>query len=71
MGLLVKSDQGFVSGQASLPDLSHLTWGRFLGANLLPVTIGNVIGGALMVGAIYWFVYLRDSQAGTPNTIDE
>ena len=28
-------------------------------ANLPPVTIGNVVGGALMVGAIYWFVYLR------------
>ena len=24
-----------------------------------PVTIGNILGGALMVGAIYWFVYLR------------
>jgi formate transporter len=68
MGLFVKSDQEFVSGQAGLPDLSHLTWGRFLGTNLLPVTIGNVIGGALMVGAIYWFVYLRDSRVGTPNT---
>ena len=27
--------------------------------NLVPVTIGNVIGGGLIVGAIYWFVYLR------------
>jgi formate transporter len=31
----------------------------FLGRNLLPVTIGNVIGGAVLVGAVYWFVYLR------------
>jgi formate/nitrite transporter len=28
-------------------------------ANLVPVTIGNVIGGTLLVGAVYWFVYLR------------
>ena len=28
-------------------------------ANLMPVTIGNVIGGTLLVGAVYWFVYLR------------
>jgi formate transporter len=28
-------------------------------ANLVPVTIGNVIGGGILVGAIYWFVYLR------------
>jgi formate transporter len=28
-------------------------------ANLLPVTIGNIIGGAVMVGLVYWFAYLR------------
>jgi len=30
--------------------------------NLIPVTIGNVIGGAVMVGMMYWFIYLRDAQ---------
>jgi formate transporter FocA len=40
-------------------DFGSLTWERFLVNNLLPVTIGNVIGGALMVGVVYWFVYLR------------
>ena len=38
---------------------SRLTWGDFLTANLIPVTIGNIVGGSLMVGAVYWFVYLR------------
>jgi formate/nitrite transporter len=38
---------------------THLTWGNFFIANLLPVTIGNIIGGGIMVGLIYWFVYLR------------
>jgi formate transporter len=37
----------------------HLTWGNFFIANLLPVTIGNIIGGAFMVGLVYWFIYLR------------
>ncbi len=37
----------------------HLTWGNFFVANLLPVTIGNIIGGAIMVGLVYWFIYLR------------
>ena len=55
----MKEDSAFVGSQAGLPDLSHLTWGRFLARNLVPVTLGNIIGGALMVGAIYWFVYLR------------
>ena len=26
--------------------------------NLLPVTIGNIIGGVVMVGVMYWFIYL-------------
>jgi len=59
MGLLVKSDEAFVSQQSGLPTLTNLTWDRFVTANLVPVTIGNIVGGALMVGAIYWFVYLR------------
>jgi formate transporter len=39
-------------------DFPHLNWGNFFLANLLPVTIGNVIGGAVMVGLVYWFIYL-------------
>jgi formate transporter len=58
-GLLVKSNEAFVSSQSGLPDLSNLTWGTFFADNLVPVTIGNIIGGSLMVGAVYWFVYLR------------
>lgn len=38
---------------------ANLTWGNFFITNLLPVTIGNIIGGAGMVGVIYWFIYLR------------
>jgi formate transporter FocA len=40
-----------------------LTWGNFFLANLLPVTIGNIIGGAVMVGMIYWFIYRRKQAA--------
>jgi formate transporter len=36
-----------------------LSVGTFLVANLLPVTIGNVIGGAGLVGLVYWGIYLR------------
>ena len=28
--------------------------------NIAPVTIGNIIGGGVLVGAVYWFVYLRN-----------
>ena len=48
-------------------DFANLTWDRFFVNNLLPVTIGNIIGGALMVGVAYWFIYLRHRQpAPTP-----
>jgi formate transporter len=40
-------------------DFPHLTWCNFFAVNLLPVTIGNIIGGAVMVGLIYWFIYIR------------
>lgn len=44
-------------------DYPHLDAAGFL-ANLVPVTIGNIIGGALMVGIVYWFVYLRAARRG-------
>jgi formate transporter len=40
----------------------NLTWERFITHNLLPVTIGNLVGGALLVGLVYWFVYLRPAS---------
>lgn len=43
-------------------DFPNLTWGNFFVANLLPVTIGNIIGGAIMVGLVYWFVYNRKTS---------
>jgi formate transporter len=44
-------------------DFPNLNWSNFLIGNLLPVTIGNIIGGSIMVAAVYWFVYLRKKQS--------
>jgi len=61
-GLLIKIfDPAFVAEKGL--DLSNLTWGNFLFNNLLPVTIGNIIGGAVLVAAIYWSVFLRNREA--------
>lgn len=43
-------------------DLTNLAWGNFFFNNLLPVTIGNIIGGAFFVGLVYWTVYVRDTD---------
>lgn len=39
-------------------DFAYLTWPNFF-RNLLPVTIGNLIGGAALVGVVYWVIHLR------------
>ena len=53
------------------PDLDGLTWSSFLRDNLLPVTLGNLIGGTLMVGGIYWLVYLRPERYRRQQTPEE
>jgi len=37
-------------------------WGQFLAVNLLPVTIGNIVGGAVFVAMIYWWTLLRGTE---------
>jgi formate transporter len=61
MGLLMKLfDPSFVT-QTGL-ELTHLTWGNFFINNLLPVTIGNIVGGSIFVAAVYWSVFLRQKD---------
>lgn len=62
IGLLIKDfDPAFAA--ASAVDVSSLTWGSFLLHNLLPVTVGNIIGGTVLVAAVYWSVFLRQRPA--------
>ncbi|HSD83064.1 MAG TPA: formate transporter FocA [Anaerolineae bacterium] len=66
VGLFIKSggDASFFQAIGKTAEnFPHLTWGNFFVANLLPVTIGNIIGGAIMVGLVYWFIYLRKPAA--------
>ena len=62
MGILIKATAapGFWEAiGTTAADYGNLTWANFVVANLLPVTIGNIIGGAGMVGLSYWFIFLR------------
>lgn len=58
-GMLAASDSALVSVVSSL-SLDQLTLSGFLLNNLLPVTLGNMIGGSVFVGLFYWFIYLRE-----------
>jgi formate/nitrite transporter len=60
-GLLLRSLAG-VAGPDGVA-AQTLTWARFLVGNLLPVTIGNIVGGGIFVGMGYWGAYIRAEKA--------
>ena len=62
VALFAKGVPAYVQAAAAAGvDVSGLTWGAFLGGNLLPVTLGNLAGG-LLVGTVYWYCYLKDKK---------
>ncbi|MGD8552495.1 MAG: formate transporter FocA [Anaerolineales bacterium] len=62
IGLLIKQfDPAFVV--ASGLELGSLSWSTFLVHNLIPVSIGNIIGGSIFVAAIYWSIFLRNQDS--------
>jgi formate transporter len=65
LGLFVKSgasDAFWQASGASAGDYGNLTWAHAGVDNLLPVTLGNIFGGAVMVGLVYWLVYRRPGR---------
>jgi formate/nitrite transporter len=65
IGLFIKGFAGsdfWAAIGKTATDYGNLTWGAFFIKNLLPVTIGNIIGGAGFVGLAYWFIYLRPQK---------
>lgn len=59
MGIFLKGTEA--ATKAGL-DLANLTWGGFIVRNLIPVTIGNIIGGSVFVALLYWSVYQRNAR---------
>lgn len=68
-GIIAKSNPVWVQQAISLgaasEKLEALNWGSFFINNLLPVTLGNIVGGALFVGIAYWFVFGRQTSGET------
>jgi len=59
MGMLLAGQPAVIEAAGvTASGMVNLTWAGFVG-NLVPVTIGNVIGGGIFVGVVYWLAYLR------------
>lgn len=65
-GILAKANPAWVQAAGTLgvtPEkLAHLNWGSFVVKNLIPVTLGNIVGGSVFVGTIYWLSHLYKAR---------
>ena len=63
--LMIKGfDPSFIGTvNSQVAHLDKLTWPAFFLNNLVPVTLGNIIGGAVLVSAVYWAIFLRHPQS--------
>ena len=39
---------------------ADITWSAFIVTNLIPATLGNIVGGAFFVGTLYWYAYVKE-----------
>lgn len=59
-GIMAKSNETFTQIAGLSQDaLNSLTWGSFAVHNLIPVTLGNIVGGGIFVGMAYWYAYKK------------
>lgn len=64
-GLIAKLDPTIANVvMENHPDwnLTTLNMHTFLIDNLVPVTMGNIFSGAVLVGGIYWYLYVKDTK---------
>ena len=62
LGLFAKGNAAYVeAAQSAGVALESLTWGNYFAGNLIPVTLGNIVGG-VCVGALFWFAYLKGAS---------
>ncbi len=62
-GIMAKTNLAWVeAAHLTGEKLAHLNWNTFIINNLIPVTLGNIVGGSVFVGGIYWFVYMKNNK---------
>lgn len=61
IGILAAADPAILAAAGLAQAPAGLDWAGFLG-NLLPVTLGNIVGGGVLVALVYYLVYLRPTR---------
>jgi len=64
MGFVATNMEHVIANMFSIPyglavagNLNAQTFAQFALNNLLPATLGNIVGGALLVGAMHWYLF--------------
>ena len=73
LGLLIKDHAGadfWATSGLDAGGYADLTWSSFFVDNLVPVTLGNIVGGGVMIGILYWTIFhlLPSRKAGSADT---
>lgn len=65
-GILAKGNETWVKAAmehgVTAEKLAHLNWNTFVVNNLIPVTLGNIVGGGVLVAMVYWYTYNKVSK---------
>ncbi|MDF2546380.1 MAG: formate/nitrite transporter [Anaerosolibacter sp.] len=62
-GIMAKANPAWAeASHLAAEQLANLNWSTFIVNNLIPVTLGNIIGGSMFVGGVYWFVYMKNNK---------
>lgn len=62
-GIMAKANENWaIASNLPIENLSQLNWLTFFTHNLVPVTLGNIVGGSFCVAMLYWIVYLKENN---------
>lgn len=69
LGILIRTFAGgdfWATSGLDSAAYGDLTWSNFFVDNLLPVTLGNIVGGGVMIGVLYWTIFHFLDKPGEP-----
>ena len=73
LGILISDTAGasfWSDAKIDAASYSDLTWPSFFFDNLLPVTLGNIVGGGVMIGVMYWTIFHRTERPAPIAPVD-